>query len=124
MAKILIACPNIDEAELYAYALRFAGHQVTVIDDREKTFQMTQSSRVDLLLLDVDLLGSLDQVHWQELALNPGALHSDVIYLLEGVRDASLVKMLNSSGQQYINKPVSLDMLTKQVNHHLKNRQS
>ena len=122
MANILIAGPNLDEAELYAYALRFAGHQVTVSTREEEVFHLANTKQVDLILFDTSLLGNDTITIWQSLDPGQSIARIPVIYIIDRDPDAALEERLTSDKQEYIVKPISLDDLTKRVKRTLKRK--
>jgi CheY-like chemotaxis protein len=58
--RVLVVDDHEDGAETFAVALRLDGHEVVVAHDGEAALARCQERAPDLVLLDIELAGSLD----------------------------------------------------------------
>ncbi len=120
MASILIASLDLDEAELFAFALRFAGHQVTVTGEGEKFIHLASDDMIDLIIVDASWLASLDAQSWHSFNKTQESAGISTIVLIEPGQEHFREGWQGSSPSVTITKPISLDNLTKRVNRFLK----
>jgi|JI10StandDraft_1071094.scaffolds.fasta_scaffold120647_2 two-component system phosphate regulon response regulator PhoB len=123
MASILVIEDEPDAAELLAFNLRAAGHEVTLVDDGGRGLRVAQTTRPDLILLD-RMLPTMSGIEICR-ALRGDAVTQDlpIIMLTARAAESDRVKGFECGADDYVTKPFSMRELMLRVQSLLKRRQ-
>jgi two-component system phosphate regulon response regulator PhoB len=106
-SRILVVEDEIDLAELVAFNLRAAGHEVTVAHDGNTALAEIQRGRPDLLVLDV-MLPDLSGIEvCRRLRRNPQTVRLPVIMLTARTDEVDRVVGFEVGADDYVPKPFS-----------------
>jgi DNA-binding response OmpR family regulator len=121
MAKVLVVVADGDERDLYIFALRFAGHEVSGADQLAEAYQLSKEVQPDLILMEARLLG-VDEENRSPAHQKIMDLKFPMLYIVD--KGAGLESMLRSKPgiDQFVYRTTSLDQLTKRVNSLLKKK--
>ncbi len=119
MAHILVAAADPDERGLIVFALRFAGHQVYSITNFSDLFKQIEVSHPDLILLDTGLPGLPGNTTWKAY-LSVLKTYPVPLVLLDEADEEHAFGSDFMIPVKYSPRPISVDHLTRLVNHSLK----
>lgn len=120
MAKILVAVADRDERERYAFALRFAGHDVSGSGEFREAVSIALLTQPNLLLLDTRLLDQSEDQDAQFLAREIQNLHLPVMYLYDEATPLESFSGSTTGTEMFLRKPIALNAFAKSVNQFLK----
>ncbi len=110
--KILLVDDDRDHLDVLAHGLRRQGYDVLTASDGEQALARWQMERPNLVLLDV----SLPKMHGFEVCRRIRQAGDTPIILLTGRREeADVVQGLRLGADDYVAKPVSINLLVARV---------
>lgn len=115
MARILVAEDEEHIAEMVAFKLTNAGHQVVRARDGEEALGLAEGERPALILLDVmmPVLSGFEVL--RRLKADPSLAAIPVIMVTAKSQERDVVSGLRNGAADYIVKPFSLKELTARV---------
>jgi two-component system alkaline phosphatase synthesis response regulator PhoP len=115
MAKILVAEDEKDIRELVELTLKLAGHSVTSAANGEEAIKSAKKEHPDLILLDFRMPRMNGDEAAQKLKAMDEFTNTPIAFLTARDQDAEISGMI-ANGMEFINKPFSIDQLTRRVN--------
>ena len=105
MAKIVVADDEQDIRDLLAFTLRFAGHEVLAASNGEEAWQMTQTARPALVVLDVrmPLMNGLETC--RRIKADPALRHIPVLFVSAWGQESEIQSGLEAGAVGYVVKP-------------------
>lgn len=122
MAQILVVEDEPDAAELLAFNLRAAGHEVSIVDDGMSGLKVAQTTRPELLILDRMLPGMSGIEVCNTLRRDPATQDMAIIMLTARAAESDRVKGFECGADDYVTKPFSMRELLLRVQSLLKRR--
>ena len=122
MATILVVEDEPDAAEMLAFNLRGAGHEVSLVEDGGKGLKVAQTTRPDLLILDYMLPTMSGPEVCRALRAEPATQDIPVIMLTARAEETDRVKGFECGADDYVTKPFSMRELMLRVQSMLKRR--
>lgn len=113
--NILAADDEPDLRELIEYNLTQRGHTVTTTSNGLSAIELIESSKPDIVLLDVMMPGLTGIQVAQRLRANPGTASIPIIMLTAKAQEAHELEGLNAGADDYITKPFSMDILIARI---------
>lgn len=115
MAKILIAEDEKQIADMIAFKLTNAGHQVIRAHDGEQAVTMTTREHPDLILLDAMMPGISGFEVLRRLKRDPALKDIGVIMVTAKGHERDVLSGLSGGAIDYVVKPFSLKELAARV---------
>lgn len=113
--RILIAEDQPDLREMIAATLRLSGYEVVSAADGQQAFTSAQSSRPDLIILDLEMPHMSGSEVCRRLKAMP-PFHGTPVLIISSTNDlARLEDSLNAGAREYMRKPFELDQLISRV---------
>lgn len=122
MARILVVEDEPDAAELLAFNLRAAGHDVSMVEDGVAGLKVAQTTRPELLILDRMLPGMSGIEICNALRRDPATQDLAIIMLTARAAESDRVKGFECGADDYVTKPYSMRELLLRVQSLLKRR--
>jgi two-component system phosphate regulon response regulator PhoB len=122
MPTILIVEDEPDAAELLAFNLKSAGHEVTIADNGAKGLKCAQTIRPDLIVLDHMLPGMSGIEVCRALRANAETADVPIIMLTARAAESDRVKGFECGADDYVTKPFSMRELLLRVQTRLRRR--
>lgn len=122
MATILVVEDEPDAADLLAFNLKSAGHEVTVAETGAKGLRCAQTIRPDLVVLDHMLPGMSGIEICKTLRANADTADVPVIMLTARAAESDRVKGFECGADDYVTKPFSMKELLLRIQSHLRRR--
>ena len=119
-ARILIVDDNLQNAKLAARILEFSGCTVNVAENAEEAQILLQSSRVDLILMDVGMPGMDGLTLTRKLKAENRFRHIPVIALTAFAMKGDEATAYEAGCNGYIVKPINTRTFAEQVLSYLK----
>lgn len=123
MATILVVEDEPDAAEMLAFNLRSAGHEVSLVEDGGKGMKVAKTTRPDLIILDYMLPTMSGPEVCRALRADPATQDLPVIMLTARAEETDRVKGFECGADDYVTKPYSMRELMLRVQSMLKRRQ-
>jgi CheY-like chemotaxis protein len=115
MAKILIAEDEPDIRNLVTFTLRFAGHDVTAVQNGAEALEKVPEVNPDLILMDVRMPRMDGYEACKRLKADPVLKDIPLVFLSAKGQEAEVQTGLEAGAVAYILKPFSPDQLTQRV---------
>jgi len=116
MAHILIAEDERDIRDLIEFTLKVvAGHQVTVASNGQEAYELAQSAKPDLIMLDMRMPRMNGIEACKALKANEDVKDIPVVFLSAKAQDEQLQDGESAGAIGFINKPFAPDELIGQV---------
>ena len=122
MPTILVVEDEPDAAELLAFNLKSAGHEVTIADNGAKGLKCAQTIRPDLIVLDHMLPGMSGIEVCRALRANVETADVPIIMLTARAAESDRVKGFECGADDYVTKPFSMRELLLRVQTRLRRR--
>lgn len=122
MARILVVEDEPDAAELLAFNLRAAGHEVTLVEDGAAGLKCALTIRPELVILDRMLPGMSGIEICNALRREPTTQDLAIIMLTARAAESDRVKGFECGADDYVTKPFSMRELQLRVQSLLKRR--
>ena len=122
MPTILVVEDEPDAAELLAFNLKSAGHEVTIADNGAKGLKCAQTIRPDLIVLDHMLPGMSGIEVCRALRANAETADVPIIMLTARAAESDRVKGFECGADDYVTKPFSMRELLLRVQTRLRRR--
>ena len=115
MSKILVAEDEKDIRELIGFTLRFAGFEVTLVNNGVEAVEKVSEMQPDLIILDVRMPKMTGYEACRQLQENSDTNTIPVVFLSAKGQETEIKQGLASGAVEYIVKPFAPDELTNQV---------
>lgn len=123
MATVLVVEDEPDAAEMLAFNLRAAGHEVTLAEDGGKGLRIAQTTRPDVIILD-NMLPTMSGIEvCRALRSDPATSDLAIIMLTARAEESDRVKGFECGADDYVTKPYSMRELILRVQSMMKRRQ-
>ncbi len=115
MAKILIAEDERDIRELVMFTLKFAGFEVTAVNNGEEAVAAARNETPDLILLDGRMPKLSGYEACEQLKADPQLKDIPVVFLSAKGQEAEIQAGLKAGAVEYLLKPFAPDDLIARV---------
>ena len=119
MAKILIAEDSATAAAVLKKALAPMGHTIVVANDGEEAERRITLERPDLVILDIIMPKVNGFQLCRSIRNNPALADLKVIMVTSMDRESDRYWGLKQGADEYLTKPVDIDLLKSKVRLHL-----
>lgn len=116
---LLIIDDNYDNLQFLGLTLRKAGYQIAVATEGAHALQMLESTRPDLILLDIMMPGMDGYEVCRAIKAHPQMADVPVIFLTAKVGPENMLKGFSAGAVDYITKPFYQAELLARVRTHL-----
>lgn len=111
MSKILVVEDNDLNLKLFCDLLSMKGHKVFVAQEGERVYDIVTQERPDLILMDIQLKGSISGLDLtRSLKDDPNTSSIPIIIITAFAMKHDEVKILASGCNTHIFKPISIDI--------------
>jgi twitching motility two-component system response regulator PilH len=119
MAKILIAEDSATAAAVLKKALAPMGHTILVASDGEEAERQITAERPDLVILDIIMPKVNGFQLCRSIRQNPALADLKVIMVTSMDRESDRYWGMKQGADEYLTKPVDIDLLKSKVRRHL-----
>jgi two-component system cell cycle response regulator DivK len=118
--SILYVEDNFENRILVMRILTAEGHSVTFAENGEEALKAVESDDFDLILMDINLPDIDGYTLTSMIRKNGNMAHTPIVALTANVMKGDREKSLEAGCDGYIQKPLDVDALPRQVNDFLK----
>lgn len=115
MAKILVAEDERDIRDLVAFILRYAGHEVVVVENGVEAVDAAPVEMPDLILMDVRMPRMTGYEACQQIKADGRTRHIPVVFLSAKGQDSEVQAGFDAGASDYLLKPFAPMELTDKV---------
>lgn len=115
MAKVLIAEDEKDIRELIAITLKLSGHTVITANNGEEAVKAAVQELPDIILMDLRMPRMNGSEAARKIKKTQGLSQIPIVFLTARDQDPEITGLI-ASGVEFINKPFSIEQLTRRVN--------
>lgn len=115
MAKILVAEDERDIRDLIGFILRFANHEVTLVENGEEAVKAAGEIMPDLIMMDVRMPKMTGYEACQRMKTDDKVKHIPVVFLSAKGQEAEIRTGLDMGAAEYLLKPFAPMDLTERV---------
>jgi CheY-like chemotaxis protein len=115
MAKILVAEDERDIRDLVAFTLRYAGHEVVVVENGAEAVDSAPVEMPDLILMDVRMPRMTGYEACQQIKADQRTRHIPVVFLSAKGQDAEIQAGFDAGASEYLLKPFAPLELTDKI---------
>lgn len=115
MAKVLIAEDEKDIRELIAITLKLSGHTVITANNGEEAVKKAAQELPDIILMDLRMPRMNGSEAARKIKKTQGLSQIPIVFLTARDQDPEITGLI-ASGVEFINKPFSIEQLTRRVN--------
>lgn len=119
-ASILYVEDNPENRLLILRILNAEGHKVTFAENATEALSAIEEQKFNLILMDINLPDIDGYTLTANLRKNPSAAGIPIVALTANVMKGDREKSLEAGCDGYIQKPIDVDMLPKQVETYLR----
>lgn len=119
-ASILYVEDNPENRILILRILNAEGHQVTFAENATEALSAVEAQVFHLILMDINLPDMDGYTLTAQLRERPALEHVPIVALTANVMKGDREKSLEAGCDGYIQKPIDVDMLPRQVEAYLK----
>jgi two-component system, OmpR family, alkaline phosphatase synthesis response regulator PhoP len=115
VAKVLIAEDEKDIRELIAITLKLSGHTVITANNGEEAVKAAVQELPDIILMDLRMPRMNGSEAARKIKKTQGLSQIPIVFLTARDQDPEITGLI-ASGVEFINKPFSIEQLTRRVN--------
>lgn len=117
---VLVADDEPDILEIISFNLESEGYDILTATNGNEAIEKAKIHRPALIILDVMMPGKNGFEVCKLLRINPDFKDTIIIFLTALNDDSTEIKGLENGGDDYINKPISPNVLMSRVNAHFR----
>ncbi len=118
-ARVLVVDDSKINREVLARAIERAGYEVICCESGEKALETVDSHEVSIVLLDLVMDGMDGLETLQHLRMRKGLLELPVLMISSTKESPQVVNALDLGANDFLIKPVDLNILLAKIRHHL-----
>lgn len=113
--RILLVDDETDILEFVGYNLRKEGYEVFTASDGETALQIAAQTHPHLILLDVMMPRKDGFQTCKQLRADPATSDAVIVFLSARGEDESLIEGFDSGADDYISKPIKMNVLMTRI---------